>query len=191
MIRCGGEHDAGRIHELPERGRTVAAGGDMRWFVVRTKPHQETRAAMNISNQGMEVFQPKMLSASTRKSASSNMFQPVFPGYLFVRFDANSHTWRSLNSTFGVLHLLTNNEVPVPVPVGLVEGLIQMTQENGCMDMGAVLSAGQAVKLMCGPFKGVVGMLAGVDRHKRAKVLLQIMGREIRLETQAQALLPA
>lgn len=166
--------------------------GGMRWFVVRTKPQQEARASHNIANQGFEVFQPKVMSAPVRTAAGkSGKFQPMFPGYLFVRFDAADWQWRSLNSTFGVLYLITSKEAPVPVPKGLVEGFIQMTQTNGCMDLGAVLSAGQAVKLMCGPFAGLVGLLAGVDRHKRAKVLLQIMGREIRLETQVQALLPA
>ena len=161
------------------------------WFVVRTKPHQETRALQHLLNQDFEAFLPRLNSTRRFGPRSISSRQALFPGYLFVRFDVNSPGWRSINSTMGVLHLIMADGRPLPVPSGLVESFIQLTQPDGCVDLGPALRPGQEVRLVSGPFSGLAGQLAGIDGHMRARVLLQIMGRHVELETPARVLVPA
>lgn len=160
------------------------------WFVVRTKPHQEARALQQLSNQGIEVFWPRITSTRRVSARSFSSLQPLFPGYMFVRFSLSDFRWHSINSTLGVLHLLSANERPLAVPDGLVESLIAATQTDGCIDIGSGLAPGQPVKLVAGPFAGLIGELAAIDRHQRAIILLQIMGQLIQVEIRARTLVP-
>ena len=38
------------------------------WYVIRTKPKQEERAALNLENQGFEVFAPKLTVNKLRRA---------------------------------------------------------------------------------------------------------------------------
>ena len=50
---------------------------------------------------------------------------PLFPRYLFVILDLERDRWLSVRSTVGVSRLFTQDGRPVPVPVGIVESLIE------------------------------------------------------------------
>jgi transcriptional antiterminator RfaH len=101
---------------------------------------------------------------------------PFFPGYLFVRLDLTLDPWRSINSTVGVVQLVMQGEKPAPAPRGIVETLISACDESGVIIWRADLAPGQQVRLLDGPFVGLIGQLDRVSDADRVCVLLEIMG---------------
>jgi hypothetical protein len=61
-----------------------------RWYVVRTKPKQETRAELNLIAHGIEVLAPKVKEARYSRASGGlvHSIAPLFACYMFARFDA-------------------------------------------------------------------------------------------------------
>ena len=77
---------------------------------------------------------------------------PLFPRYIFLILDLARDRWLSVQNTVGVSSLFTCDDRPVPVPQGIVETLIQNTDEANLTLFTNGLSAGQSVRILTGPF---------------------------------------
>ena len=163
----------------------------VRWFAVRTQPAQEKRAEHQLQQQGFSTFLP-LLQKSVRHARKLRQVRaPLFPGYLFVALDLTRDRWRSINSTYGVSGLIMAGEQPMPVPVGVVEGFIELSRADGLMDFTPDLKPGAAVRMVAGGLAGMIGRLAHCDAKGRVEVLLEIMGQEVRVKSDTRSLMPA
>ena len=100
--------------------------GSRQWFVVSTRSKAERRADIHLRQQGYETFLP-LVSFSRRDRAVPTMRHrveiPMFPSYLFIRFDRRD-PWRPITNTPGVFQLLTSDGyLPNPVPDAVVSEL--------------------------------------------------------------------
>lgn len=159
-----------------------------RWYVAITQPRKEFYAAANLANQGFRHFLP--LHRVTRRVGRKfrDESRPVFPGYLFVILDRQSRGWRSVNGTFGVRRLLSQGEAPLPVTPGVVETLVQSSAVSGELMYEERLSAGDAVRLIAGPFAGNLGMLKSMDSAGRVRLLLELVGGAVTLSVRREAI---
>jgi len=57
---------------------------------------------------------------------------PVFPGYIFVILNLDGQRWRSVNGTHGITRLIADGHRPLAVTPGIVETLIQSSDDEGC-----------------------------------------------------------
>jgi transcriptional antiterminator RfaH len=63
---------------------------DLKWYVVQSKPREELRAEHFLKEKGFQVYLPLMGVAITRGFRNVMKEKPLFPSYLFCRFDAES-----------------------------------------------------------------------------------------------------
>lgn len=162
-----------------------------RWYVVKTLPRREIFAGQQLKNQGFTVFLPKQVRTARHARRIKTTLSAFFPSYLFVHLEVDRQRWRSINGTYGVSHLITRGERPVPAPVGVVEELIAASDERGVLVEGPWLEIGQEVRITHGPF---VDQLAIIDRFSNAegvRVLLEIMGAQVPVEAKREHLIAA
>lgn len=169
----------------------LALGPNECWICVQTQPHKEFAAAMNLGKQGYRSFVPKIEKKVRHARQTKITSSAFFPCYLFAVLEPAMQAWRPINGTYGVRSLIMENQRPKPVPEGVVESLMQLTNEAGNLDFRETLSAGQSVRLLTGPFADMVGTLARIDGRGRVSVLLSIMGGERLISTDKGALQPA
>jgi transcriptional antiterminator RfaH len=105
---------------------------------------------------------------------------PLFPGYIFVSFDPDNAPWRSINGTLGVRRLLGSDARPQPTPPDLVPTLAGRCQ-NGLLEVHP-FSAGDAVRILSGPFADRIAVIEGMHAADRVRVLLEIMGTFARVD---------
>jgi len=151
------------------------------WFLVQLKPGGFARARTNLNRQGFETFMP--LRAETRQWAGRSRTEqrPLFPGYLFVRLDAESGPWRKINNTFGVARLVClAGQVPSRVPPPLIRALIEAAREGTWEPDTAHLPIGACVSLISGPFAGAFARIVAAPEDGRILVLLEMMGQAVR-----------
>jgi transcriptional antiterminator RfaH len=153
------------------------------WFVVTTYPHQEPRAEANLRHQGYEAWLPKLLRARRHARRIDTTSAPLFPGYLFIKLDPHAQTWRPINGTFGVRHILCHGEFPRPVERGFVEALKETTDESGVVSLPNAerLKPGQPLRLLTGPFADSMGTLLRLADKDRVELLLNLLGREVQV----------
>jgi hypothetical protein len=82
-------------------------------------------------------------------------------------------------------------ERPTPVPVGVVETLLDRVDENGLCDFGRDLAPGQPVRVVAGPLSEAIGELVRLDGKGRGRGLLGVMGGKVITELDRAALVAA
>lgn len=94
-----------------------------RWYVIRHKPFEGFRARNAIRRLGYEVHWPRLIVRQPRRN---DVIEPLFPGYLFARFDRLRDSWgkiRDIDAVVGVLGA-DNGGSPAAVPTDEVLWLI-------------------------------------------------------------------
>lgn len=165
-----------------------AEWGDARWYVVHTRPHNESRALFHLRLQGFRTFCPFTRKTIRHARKVESRLAPLFPNYLFLNLAIEQERWRSVNGTFGVARIIMQDEHPEPVPVGIVEALLSRTDSEGVVDFTPQFVVGQDVKLTEGPFTDFVGRLEALDEQGRVRVLLDLMGRGVAVSTRIELL---
>jgi transcription elongation factor/antiterminator RfaH len=161
-----------------------------RWYAVHTLPFAEARAERQLQWQQFRTFQPKRYKTVRHARKLSTIEAPFFPRYLFIVLDLGRHQWRSVNGTIGVSRLVMRGDEPHPVPHGVVEALIESADVRGILQLGRKLQPGEPVRLIAGPFAEQLATLHRLDDAGRVQVLLNILGRQVAVSTDANNLLP-
>lgn len=153
-----------------------------RWYAVNTQANQEQKAILNLRRQGYDAWLP--IRRKTRRHARriETIKAALFPSYLFVALDVAQDRWRPINSTFGVRRLVMRGDRPAEVPTDFVDELKAAVDESGFSAPGATqaLHAGDAVRVVAGPFAESTGRLLALSDKDRVAVLLSMLGREVR-----------
>jgi hypothetical protein len=79
----------------------------------------------------------------------------------------------------------------MPVPAGVVERLAAQCGADGSLRLAETLTVGQAIRILHGPFANLIGELARIDAGRRVQVLLRLLGGDVRVGIDRQALMPA
>jgi transcription elongation factor/antiterminator RfaH len=162
-----------------------------RWYVAQTQPRAESRAIIHLERQGYHVFCPRYRKTVRHARKAKSVLAPLFPNYLFLRLDAAHDAWRAVNSTRGVMRLISQGETPAPLPRGSVEDLLAKADAGGVMDWAPIFKIGQAVRIAEGPFADLVGKLEHLDAAGRVRVLLELLGRHVFVALRCDALMAA
>ncbi len=165
---------------------------DVRWFAVHTLPHKESGAESHLKNQSFTTFLPRIRKTVRHARRFHTKLAPLFPRYLFVALDLERDQWRSVNGTYGVARLVMQHDRPLPVPRGVVESLIAVADDDGCvhLDRGGNLRPGQKVLIEGGPLADHFAIIEHLDEKGRVALLLELMGRKARVHVSAEALRP-
>ncbi len=153
-----------------------------RWYVVQTRPRDESTALFHLERQGFEGYLPRFLKRRRHARRVDLKPEPLFPGYLFVAVDLAAARWRSIQGTVGVSRLVCNGENPAPLPQGIVEEIQEREGDGGWIDLHPekTMQKGEKVEISEGPFAELLGVFEGLDSKERVIVLLNLLGREVR-----------
>lgn len=162
----------------------------MRWYAVHTHPKGEVKARENLQRQGFDAYLPLYRKKRRHARKVDYVATPLFPRYLFVSMDTEASRWRSIRSTYGVLHLVCNGEQPAPLPEGVVEAIKARADADGMvlLDGGIPFKPGQKVEVLEGPLKNLTGIFQSVSDDMRVIVLLEMLGRPVTVRLPADAL---
>ena len=154
-----------------------------RWYVAQTQPQAELRAVANLERQGFETYLPRYLKRRRHARRIETIKAPLFPRYLFVRVDVASQRWRCINSTNGVSRLVCNGDEPAPVSDDVVSGLRGREDAAGLvrLEQRPRFAAGEAVRVVDGALTSCLGLYEGIADGDRVAVLLELLGRKVRV----------
>lgn len=154
-----------------------------RWYVVQTHANAETKAAMHLQRQGFETYLPRYLKRRRHARRTETVAAPLFPRYLFVAFDASRQRWRSIQSTFGVTNLVCTGEDPATLPNEVVEKIRHREDEHGFirLEMAPQFAPGDKIRVVDGVFSLCSGLFEGMTDRERVTILLELLGRKVRV----------
>jgi len=142
------------------------------WHLVYTKPRQESRAALNLSKQGFEVYLPMRHKEVLRQNTVDRVEEPLFKRYLFVRFDEKSSPWHKIRNSLGVSDLVRFGNVLAKIPEEIIVAL--KTFEAPIPE---IFAKGEVLKVVDGPFKDLEVIYQLKDGNQRAIVLIEMLNK--------------
>jgi transcriptional antiterminator RfaH len=162
-----------------------------RWYVVQTHSQAEAKASGHLQRQGFEIYLPKYLKRRRHARRTETVIAPLFPRYLFVAVDMTSQRWLSIRSTIGVTRLVCDGDRPAAVPVAVFEALRSREDANGLiqLDRKPQFSPGDKVYIRDGAFQECLGLYEGMTGNERVTVLLDLLGRKVRVSVDAEMLI--
>jgi transcriptional antiterminator RfaH len=154
-----------------------------RWYVVQTHVNSEAKAATNLGRQGFSVYLPRYLKRRSHARKIETVARPLFPRYLFVAIDLAAQRWRAIQSTLGVSHLVSWCDKPASVEDGIVDALKAREDEGGFVKLARrpAFSPGDKVRIVEGAFIDSLALVEDVSDHERVAILLDLLGRKVRV----------
>ena len=153
------------------------------WFILQFKANSYQQAAKNLNIQGFETFLPTYDTTSRKLSRFVNTTRPLFPGYMFVKFEKETSKWHKINNTYGVSRLITFNSILKSVPTTIIEELIARCDFTGKLLPVKKLAKGDQVKVLSGPFANFIATIETIEADQRIWILTNLMGRRTKIKT--------
>lgn len=164
-----------------------------RWYVVQTQANAENKAIAHLGRQGFATYLPRYLKRRRHARRIDIVAAPLFPRYLFVEIDMGVQRWRSIYSTVGVSRLVSNGDFPAPVPDEVISSLKRRESTSGFvqLDHRPKFKAGDKVRILEGAFYDCLGIYDGMSDRERVEILLDLLGRKVRVFMNADAIAAA
>jgi transcription antitermination factor NusG len=159
------------------------------WFALRTRSNYERVCAASLSQKGYETFLPMYRSRRRRWDRTVAVEFPLFPSYLFCRFDF-LHRLPILMCP-GVVHIVGGPSQPEPVSKSEIATIRSILAAELQAEPWPFLEKGERVRIVCGPLAGAEGLLVEFKGGHRLVVSITLLQRSIAAEIEASWVRPA
>ena len=134
------------------------------WFALSVVPRKEKATAQTLRNKGYVEFLP-MYSMRKRWSDRMKVVEmPLFPGYVFCRFDPKIRLpILKVGTVMGVAGL---GKTPEPIPDAEIQSLQAVCKSGVEAVPCPYLTVGSKVRMTQGPLAGVKGILTEATENR-------------------------
>jgi transcriptional antiterminator RfaH len=160
------------------------------WYVVQTQTRAELKAAGHLLRQGFEPYLPSYLKRRRHARRTDIVAAPLFPCYVFVSTDLTMQRWRTIHSTAGVARLICNGEEPARVADAIIDGMMASQDESGYLRLlpRPEYRSGDKVRVFEGVFASCLALFEGMTDGERVAILLDLLGRKVRVSIRIDAI---
>jgi transcriptional antiterminator RfaH len=161
------------------------------WYLIYTKPKQESIAKDNLERQSYSVYLPMAVVRRKRRGKSVRVIEAMFPRYLFIHLSEKTDDWGPIRSTIGVSSLIRFGIDPAKIPQTLIDALIARENSEGIHELPVKdFEQGQEVVISEGPFEGYEALFATHEPKERVSLLLKIAGKTIKIQLKQDLIEP-
>lgn len=160
------------------------------WYALHVRSCAERIVAAALDRIEVENYFPVRPAESGEGRSTSTIVRiderrrrPLFPGYVFGRFDLERK--RPIVSIPQVLRILGSGWLPIAIQDSELESVRVMAAAPVPLAEHPFLEAGQKVRVLYGPLTNVVGIFHHAKGPARIVVSISIMGRSISAEVDA------
>ena len=153
-----------------------------RWYVIQTKPKKEEEATSYLSTAGVEMFNPLVETFVLRNKGMSKELKPLFPGYIFGKFDLEQN-YPLVRWARGVKKILEFGGCPTPISEEVIEIIKERTDTQGVVRVKHHFEPNNVVRIKTGPLKDLLGIFERcLSNGERVKILLNLVGYQPAVE---------
>jgi transcriptional antiterminator RfaH len=163
----------------------------MPWYAIQTKPRKEPAVQSGLDRAGIEVYCPRLRTTPRRPRPRAVKETPLFPGYLFARFDF-ARDYPRVRWSPGLVRVVMSGGTPLPITEPMLDTVRRLEREGASPRRRAArLQPGTRVRVVGGPFTGFEGQVAATARGgERVRILLELFRRQASLECDPEVLRP-
>lgn len=150
------------------------------WFALQTRLRYEHFAAAHLRSKGYEPFLPVYTCRRRWADRVKKIEQPLFPGYLFCRFDLLNRL--PILVTPGVIQVVGNGKSPIAIDDAEIAAIQTVVQSELPRQPWPFLQLGENVRIVYGPLRGLEGILLDLRGNHRLVLSVSLLRRSIAVE---------
>jgi len=152
------------------------------WYALQVRSRKEGYVASQIQGQGYECLLPTYKSVRKWSDRVKEVEQPLFPGYLFCRFDFENR--RPVITTPGVLQIVGYGRTAISVSDEEIQALQLAVSSGMPKQPWPYLEVGQRVRVNYGTLSGLEGILVNVKGNHRVILSVTLLQRSVAMEVE-------
>jgi len=134
-----------------------------------------------LREEGFESFAPMRLEARRWSDRTKMVQAPVFPGYLFVRMEADPKLLVRVLRVPGMVRFVTRGRELVSVPNVEIEAVRALIRSDVSFDVGPFPVVGERVRIHGGCLQGVEGILTDQTDREEIVIVVGAIRRSLRV----------
>ena len=159
-----------------------------KWFALYVKARHEKVVDRALHRVGFDSFLPLYVLRHVYAHCSKEHQIPLFPGYVFCRFDPLKRT--PILSTPGVISIVSVARKPVPVDDVEIFSLQSAIKAQLPLEHCGFVETGQRVRIIHGALSGIEGIVLEVRNSVRLVLSITLLQRSVQLEIDASWIAP-
>ena len=169
---------------------------EKKWYVVNTysghenkvKEKLEMRAnSMDMKDYIYRVIVPEQTVVEEKDGVEKEKVKKLFPGYILVEMVMTDEAWFIVRNTPGVTGFIGSSgkgAKPTPLQPYEVDNILN-SMGISRIDAYNELKEGDSIKIVDGPFVGMVGKIESVDiENKIVNAIVDLFGQETSIEVE-------
>jgi transcription antitermination factor NusG len=159
--------------ESPESGRAL-------WYALQVWSRKEASVSHHLQSLGYECFLPTYKCQRQWSDRVKELEQPLFPGYMFCRFDFQSR--RALVMAPSVIQIVGNGKTPLPVADDEIEKIQLAVACEAPRQPWPYIEVGERVRVNYGSLTGLEGILINFKGSHRVVLSISLLQRSVAVE---------
>jgi transcription antitermination factor NusG len=155
------------------------------WFALQVRVRHEVAVSDHLHGKGYEWFLPLYKSRRRWSDRVKEVEAPLFPGYLFCRFDPQDRL--PILKTPGVAQIVGYNHIPIPVDEHEIMAIRRLVASGVPNFPCAYLEVGSKVRIDTGALRGLEGILTDVKGKRRLVLSISLLQRSVAVEIDSDA----
>jgi len=167
---------------------------DKQWYVVNTYSGHENKVKekLDMRSQSMDmqdyifrVIVPEETIVEEKDGVTKEKTKKLFPGYILVEMVMSDEAWYVVRNTPGVTGFIGSSgkgAKPTPLQPYEVDRILN-NMGMSRLDVNKELEVGAKVKIVSGPFSGMIGKIDSLDLpNQKVNLLVDLFGQETSVE---------
>ena len=160
--------------------RVDSAAEGFPWYALQVWSRREAIIANHLEGQGLECFLPIYKSTRQWSDRKKEVEQPLFPGYLFCRFDLQNR--RPVLMIPGVQQIVGIGRTPMPVEDGELDSIRQALASGLKNEPCPYFAIGERVRVNYGSMVDLEGILTNFKGSNRVVLSVTLLQRSVAME---------
>ncbi len=152
------------------------------WYAIHVRSRFESQMSAVLQRKGYEEFLPTYRCRHRWSDRVKELDLPLFPGYLFSRFDAQERL--PILKSPGVIAIVGLGKTPIPIPDEEIEAIRAIVRSGLPAEPWTYLTVGSRVFIEAGPLAGLEGIVVSVNKRFRLVVSLSLLHRSVGVEVE-------
>lgn len=154
------------------------AANKISWYALRVQSRLARVASATLRSKGYEEFLPTYRSWHRGSGRLKQVDAPLFPGYLFCRFDPLDRAI-PIVTTPGVIGFVGAGKTPLPIADEEIESVRSVVRSGLAPQPWPFLAPGARLYIERGPLAGLQGTVVEAERGCRLVVSITLLQRSI------------
>jgi transcriptional antiterminator NusG len=161
------------------------------WYILNVISGQEQKISNEIKlmigkslgDYVLDALVPCKQIIKIKKGQKVQENQKLFPGYVFINANLNSHVHNIINAIPKVMGFLGGKNSPQRVSDNKMKDIFSLTSNSGDNKKTQIFEIGETLNVIDGPFESFSGTVEEFDGEKqRVKISVLIFGRATSVE---------